>query len=56
MNEKMVDGILNKGIVKEMKNLTWNVRKLYIDPAGGLIYSLGCSLVHLSLFIGSLTV
>ena len=33
------------------KNYEFIVRKQYTDILGGLIYTLGCSLVHLALFI-----
>ena len=32
------------------------IKKNYIDPAQGFLYSLGCSLVHFALFITIFTV
>ena len=29
------------------------VRKNHIDPSAGLVYSMGCSLVHLAMLIGT---
>ena len=54
----MVKKLVNTDIADKMdiEKKIWHVRKLYIDPAGGLIYCLGCSLVHLSLLIGALIV
>ena len=36
---------------EDKKNFEFTVRKQYTDIMGGLIYTLGCSLVHLALFV-----
>ena len=41
---------------KEIEHKVFTVRKNHIDASAGMMFSLGCSLVHLSMLIANFTV
>lgn len=47
LKEKMLESVVEETDKREMKI----VKKNYLDSTSGVIYSLGCSLVHFTLFV-----